>query len=135
MATGTPSRLGILRACYEAVNQGDFEPSHRAAAEDNELHSLFLPGRVLRGPTAVDELYREIGEVIEDYRQELEELHEVGDQVVAIVTLTGVGKESRAPVVQRYATVWTFRGDKIVKGISYTEPDEAFASVGLDRPS
>src|ERR1051325_1596487 len=92
----------VVRRGYEAAKRGDFATIRELMMDDFELHSVFLPGRVLRGPSAIEQVYDEIGEGLADYRQEIEQLIDAGDRVVALTRLTGIGKESGAEVSQRY---------------------------------
>jgi ketosteroid isomerase-like protein len=127
--------LELLRAGYDAANRRDFALQREMASDDFELHSIFLPGRVLRGKMAAEELYAELDEVLVDYTQTVERFVEVGDDVVvAIVRLDGTGRESGAAVSQQHATVWTFRDGKFISGVSFTDPAEALASVGVEEP-
>jgi ketosteroid isomerase-like protein len=51
--------------------------------------------------------------------------------VVAIAERRGRGKTSGVVTKWRYGAVWTLRDGKVTSLISYTDPTDALAAVGL----
>ena len=61
------------------------------------------------------------------------ELHPVDpDRVLAVLTMGGRGRESRAPVEMRVGQLWTFREGRAVRMVLYYDVDEARREAGLD---
>jgi ketosteroid isomerase-like protein len=54
------------------------------------------------------------------------------DRVLAILTMTGRGRESHAPVNMRVGQLWTFQGSRAVRMVMYWDVDEARRETGLD---
>jgi ketosteroid isomerase-like protein len=71
-------------------------------------------------------------ETWEDWELSLEDLHDAGDQVVAIVSQRGRSKATGLPVEMHFAQVWTLRDGKQVRMEMYADPDEALRAVGLE---
>jgi ketosteroid isomerase-like protein len=67
----------------------------------------------------------------EDWRLEVEELHDAGDDVVAILRQSGRSKATGLPVDMHFAQVWTIRDGKQTHMRMFREPEEAFRAVGL----
>ena len=53
------------------------------------------------------------------------------DRVLAILTMSGRGRESGAPVEMRVGQLWTFDGRRAVRMVMYTDVDEAWRAAGL----
>lgn len=70
-------------------------------------------------------------EAWEDWEIELEELHDAGDRVVAIVRQRGRSKATGLSIDMRFAQVWTLRDGLETRMDMYAEPDEALRAVGL----
>ena len=67
----------------------------------------------------------------ENYRTEIEELIDAGDQTVVLVRNYGRHKGSDAEVSLRAAAVWTVRDGKIARADFYTDRAEALEAAGL----
>ena len=61
----------------------------------------------------------------EDWRLELKDLIDAGDQVVAIVHQSGRSKATGLPVDMTFAQVWTLEDGKQTRMRMYADPDEA----------
>jgi ketosteroid isomerase-like protein len=67
-----------------------------------------------------------------DYRPEVEELIDLGDQVLRLTIEHGTGRCSGAQVnARRNAHVWTLRDGEAVQLDLYLERDAALSAVGL----
>jgi ketosteroid isomerase-like protein len=64
---------------------------------------------------------------------EIEELHDVGDKVVAILRQRGRSKMSRTLVEGSIGQVWTLRDGKGARMDMYSDPQEALEAVGLEQ--
>lgn len=69
-----------------------------------------------RGKAEVGRIIREWVTSWEDYRISVEEVIEVGEHVILVVTESGVGKASGAPIENRHCYLWRFRDGLIVSG-------------------
>jgi ketosteroid isomerase-like protein len=67
----------------------------------------------------------------EDWKLELDSLHDAGDKVVALVRQRGRSKAAGMPVEMYFAQVWTLRDGKQSRMDMYSDPDEALEAVGL----
>jgi ketosteroid isomerase-like protein len=132
-----PANVEFLRQGYEALERGDLETFQDLARErlgpDFEFH-LVWDGRVLRGFEGTQEWIADTRETWEGYRQKLEEIVDLGEHVVVVVSISGRGGESGVPVGQELAVVWTFDGDRAVRARSFTSRAEAFAAAGEAEP-
>ena len=62
---------------------------------------------------------------------EAEEILAAGDSVVVDVHQRGVGRVSGAPAELRYFTVWSFRGQTVIRIESFRERADALDAAGL----
>jgi ketosteroid isomerase-like protein len=67
----------------------------------------------------------------EDWRIEVEQLLDAGDDVVAIVRQRGRSKATRLPVDMHFAQLWTLRDGKQLRMRMYADPDDALRAAGL----
>jgi ketosteroid isomerase-like protein len=67
----------------------------------------------------------------EDWRLEVEELIDAGDEMVAIMRQSGRSKATGLPVDMRFGQVWTVADGKETYMRMYAEPDEALRAAGL----
>jgi ketosteroid isomerase-like protein len=121
----------FLRSGYEALRQGDLE-TFKALARDRldpdfEFH-LVWDGRVLKGYEGTLEWLADTRETWEEYSQEVEEMIDLGEDVVVVLRLAARGAGSGVPVDQQLAVVWTFEGDRAVRARSFTSREAALAS-------
>ena len=73
-------------------------------------------------------------DAFENYRPEVEELMDLGDQVLTLAIEHGTGRGSGAEVeASRTAHVWTLRDGKAVQLDLYLERDRALKAVGLSE--
>jgi ketosteroid isomerase-like protein len=122
----------FLRSGYEALRQGDLE-TFKALARDRldpdfEFH-LVWDGRVLKGYEGTLEWLADTRETWEEYSQEVEEMIDLGQDVVVVLRLAARGAGSGVPVDQQLAVVWTFEGDRAVRARSFTSREAALASA------
>jgi ketosteroid isomerase-like protein len=124
----------FLRRGYEALHRGDLETFKALSRErlDPEFvfHSVW-DGRVFKGFEGTQEWISDTREVWENYEQKLEEILDLGENVVVVVRIAGRGGGSGVPVSQDLTVVWTFVGDKAVRARSFTSRAEALEAAGL----
>lgn len=122
----------FLRSGYEALRQGDLE-TFKALARDRlgpdfEFH-LVWDGRVLKGYEGTLEWLADTRETWDEYSQEVEEMIDLGEDVVVVLRLAARGAGSGVPVAQELAVVWTFEGDRAVCARSFTSREAALAAA------
>jgi hypothetical protein len=126
----------VVRRAIDAFNRGELE----ALAEvvdfydpEIEYHEDpgFLEAGVYRGPGALAAHWRQFLDAFEDYRFEIEELLDAGDDVVVLTHQLGRGKGSGIEVDMRNAWVFTLRDGKLARIRPYADRAEALAAAGL----
>jgi ketosteroid isomerase-like protein len=128
------AQVDFLRQGYEALERGDLETFRELARErlgpDFEFH-LVWDGRVLRGFDGVEEWIADTRDTWEGYTQKLEEVVDLGEQVVVLVSISGRGGESGVPVAQELAVLWSFEDGHAIRARSFTSKEEALESGDL----
>jgi ketosteroid isomerase-like protein len=121
---------------YEAINRGDFEAVAARVSPDFE----FIPPAVLpdvdvfRGPGGVRRFFDEWGSAFEEFRFEIEETIDAGDNVMVMAAVAGTGKDSGAPVkTPSFGQVWTFAEGRLVRMEAFPNRVEALAASGLSE--
>jgi ketosteroid isomerase-like protein len=85
---------------------------------------------VLRGIPAMHAFWREVFGTFDSLDVDVEEWIDAGDDVIAIMRISGQGRQSGAPFVSREAHVWTVRGGKMRRLRVYATRAEALEAVG-----
>jgi ketosteroid isomerase-like protein len=67
----------------------------------------------------------------DEWQLELEELHDAGDRVVAVMRQRGRSKVTGVVTEMHFAQVWTLREGKQVRMEMYADPHEALEAAGL----
>jgi ketosteroid isomerase-like protein len=70
-------------------------------------------------------------EAFEHASFELEDVVDVGDDVVTFIRISRRGRESGLVVDQRIPTVWTLRDRRVVRVRGYRDEAEALEAAGL----
>jgi ketosteroid isomerase-like protein len=83
------------------------------------------------GPEGTREFLTEWMGAWEDWRLEVRELIDAGDDVVAILHQSGRSKTTGLEVDMDFAQVWTIKDGKQTRMRMYADPDEALREVGL----
>lgn len=96
----------LIRSIYAAANRGDFDAMLAAFAPEIEW---VTPTRTIRG---LDALTGWLGGWSTSYSpiHEVEELRDVGSDVLALVTVSYQGRDSNTP-----AHIWTLRDGKVFR--------------------
>jgi ketosteroid isomerase-like protein len=127
----------LVRALTEAANRADFDAAAALLAPDVvwEENPEF-PGlrKAYRGRAEVRAWWGEVIEVVENVHLEVEELTELGgDRVFTEVVITGGGKGSGAPVVQRVWNIFSLADGKITRRQVFWIREEALEAAGLSE--
>jgi ketosteroid isomerase-like protein len=83
------------------------------------------------GPEGTREFLTDWVSAWEDWRLEVRELIDAGDDVVAILHQSGRSKTTGLEVDMDFAQVWTIKNGKQTRMRMYADPDEALRAVGL----
>ena len=83
------------------------------------------------GPEGTREFLTDWVGAWEDWRLEVRELIDAGDDVVAILHQSGRSKTTGLEVDMDFAQVWTIKNGKQTRMRMYADPDEALRAVGL----
>jgi ketosteroid isomerase-like protein len=121
-----------VRRGYDAFNTGNVEGTLALVHPDIEWNTYLVPGPgggTYRGFEGVRELWNDVRNIFIDYRNDPEELMEIGDKVVAFICISGRGSLSGAEVEARIAHVFTFRDGKIIRVDSHEDRDEAMRAA------
>ena len=125
-----------FKRAVEASNRQDVEALLELLDPEIEWHSAFLmpfegAAAVYRGHEGIRRLYRDLGEVLDEFHTEYSEIRDLGDRVVGIGHTRTRGKGSGAVTESPYATVIDLEGGKAVRIRAYLDPSEALKAAGL----
>ena len=123
-----------VRRIYDAFAEGDFA---RALEEGEPDFEWIPPEQDIQGPVQGKESLRRFledqDEAFEDFRVEAEELKVRGDQVLAFIQVSGRGRGSGVEFDIRAATLWTFRGGRLIRGQVFPDRRDALEAAGLEE--
>jgi ketosteroid isomerase-like protein len=128
--------VDLVRRQTAAFNARDVPALEALYTEDCVVQLIggmeTMAGSEFRGREAslgyVHDLVETVGMTLE-----IEEIREVGDQVLMITTVGASGAASHAGATVRIANVYTFRDGKISINTSYYSVEEALKAVGLEE--
>jgi ketosteroid isomerase-like protein len=72
-------------------------------------------------------------EAFDEVRMEPLEVHDLGDKIVAVVSIRARGRGSGAPVETTFAQLWSLRDGKAVSLRDFPTKDKALEAVGLSE--
>lgn len=124
-----------VRRAYEALARHDVQAMDAFAAEYAAPHFEFesvLTGQTYHGAQGLIDQAADLWETL-DALSAPEELIDAGTHVVVVLRVSGRGTLSGAVVSQQIAVVWTFDGNQVVRGKSFTSRAEALEAAGLRR--
>jgi uncharacterized protein len=125
----------IVRRMYDAIARRDAEGVFALYDPEVEWDISRLPnvmGRgVYRGHEGIRRWSHEWYEAWETVGEDIEELIDAGEQVISVVTARGRGRASGVEIEAHYASVWTIREGKVVRGASFPTREEALEAAGL----
>jgi ketosteroid isomerase-like protein len=125
-------RMDKLTRAYEALNRGDLDAACENLRDDFEfIPPPMLPeGEIYRGPEGLRQLFQLWSATFTDFRIEVEEMIDAGDQVIVMAAVAGIGGglEVRSP---SFAWVWSFDGDVATRMEAMPNRATAMAALGL----
>jgi ketosteroid isomerase-like protein len=122
-----------------AANRRDFEVLLLGFDPDIEYRprldwsSVLDLRSVFHGHTGYREVWRQMTEAFEDFRLELEEIHDLGDHLLATIRANGHGSRSGVPVALPLFQLFRFRAGLVVWQQDFADRDHALEAVGLSE--
>jgi len=126
----------IVREVLEAQRRRDWQGFRNLYDPDIEWEDasgLWGDWGKRRGFEDVQDAFMTWFEAFEHASFELEDVVDVGDDVVAFIRISGRGRESALVVDQRIPTVWTLRDRRVVRVRGYRDEAEALEAAGLSE--
>ena len=124
----------IVRRMYDAYHGGDADGALAQFTPDVRVDfSGRLGGRISRGREELRDQITEWAGTFEDYREEIEEMRDLGALVLVVATQRGRGKGSGVNVENRYALLYKLRDGMISDLTVYPRVSEALAAAGLSE--
>ena len=111
--------------------RGDRGPARAAFDSDVVLIAPIADAPVMFGIAQMETALEGWRRTWDDWRMEIEETFDAGDDVVVLVRQWGTGKESGAQVSWLNAGVYTVRNSKIVRVEFFPKREEALEAAGL----
>jgi len=122
----------LVREMYEAYLAGDPE---RALAYFHPKASIDFTVRgdtpVREGPEALNEIVATWVGTWDDYSERIEEIRDLGDQVILIATQRGRGKGSGVEIDNRFAQLYEVKEGQITSLTMYIDPATALTAAGV----
>lgn len=90
--------------------------------------------QIYEGIEGAKEFLADWADAWDDWSFDVEELHDAGDRVVAVIRQRGRSKTTGLEVDMHFAQIWTLHGDRQTRMQMYASPDEALQAAGLGEP-
>ena len=122
--------VGLVRAGFAAHNRGDLDALTQLYDADVVFETLLLGTH--HGKEAIRLLYEENRKTLSGYTVDPIELIEVGDQVVAVAQVKGVGPVSQIAMEDRdqFAFLFTVKNGRVVREQAFRNRQEALEAAG-----
>jgi ketosteroid isomerase-like protein len=123
----------LVREGFARWNRGDYDFFLDSAAPDVELFSRFatLTGKPYRGHAGVREWLAEIQHSFERFELWLDEVRDLGDEVLVIGGIDLRARGSGIDMRERMGWVLEFRDGRVARMRFYAKPDDALEAVRL----
>jgi len=129
------TNIELVRSAYESFERTGQFAAHLATADfvwDMSKFSGWPEQQLYEGAEGAEQFLREWVAAWEDWRLELEALHDAGDRVVTIVRQHGRSRTTGMPVDMHFAQVWSLKDSAMARMEMYADTEEALRAVGLD---
>ena len=126
----------LVREGFARWNEGDYDFFFESTAPDIELFSRFgsLTGQPYRGHEGVRGWLADIQQSFERFNLWLDEVRDLGDEVLAIGGINWRARESGLDMKEPMGWVFEFRDGRLARMRFYAPPAEALDAVGLREP-
>jgi ketosteroid isomerase-like protein len=122
----------IVRRMYEAFHRGDAEGTLTYFHPEVVVDASVRPdGGIGHGREELNAIVSRWIGAWDDWREEIEELRDLGSRVLVLSTQYGKGKGSGVDVEARYALLYEVQADKITRLTMYDDPAKALEAAGL----
>jgi ketosteroid isomerase-like protein len=121
-------------ASYEAFNRADNDGALRFMHPEIEWRTYLVPGPgggTYRGHEGVVQLWTDVRNVFDDFRNEAEEFFASEDMVVVFVRFTGRGRESGVDVEARVAHLFDFEDGLVRRVRTFEDRRQALTAAGI----
>jgi hypothetical protein len=130
-------RVEVVRMLIERWNAGDHDaedlPEYVDPAFELESPLSSVSGEPYRGYAGYEQWSLDLDEQFAEWSIELEDVRQIGNQVVTIATIDARGRASDVALRFRSASVLDFGSDERVTRLHiYSDVDEALKAVGLE---
>jgi ketosteroid isomerase-like protein len=126
----------LVRGIYDAVARRDEVKPFEVYAEDivwdfsHARRAILFTRSVYHGHEGVRQAWREVLSAFGEVDFEVEELIDHGDQVLATLRESEVGRASGAPVETTHAALWTLADGKVISMQLFDDRQEALDAMG-----
>jgi ketosteroid isomerase-like protein len=124
-----------LRVAYEWVRVKEKFPAYLGTPDfvrDLSHFHGWVGQQIYEGVQGAEDFFADWGSVWDSWEPAVEGLHDVGEEVVAILRVRGRSEMSEMPIEMSIAHVVTFRNGKQARTDNYSDPREALEAVGLE---
>jgi ketosteroid isomerase-like protein len=126
--------IEIVRRMYEAFHRGDFDGALAYFDPEVEVDaSVRVDEGIGHGRDAVNAMVARWLAAWDEWREEIEEMRDLGSHVIVVSTQRGRAKGSGIEVETRYAVLYEIRGDKITRMVLHSGPEEALEVTRLEE--
>ena len=128
----------LVRQLVEAFNAQDAEAAAAVLTEDAEWRPAYtgggaVEGAVYRGHDGFRRYLEDLSETWKEIEGLIDELREVGEQVLIFARIRFVGRASGLEMTQPITGLFSFREGKIAVAHYYVERAEALEAAGLSE--
>jgi ketosteroid isomerase-like protein len=124
----------VVRRMYEAFHKGDAESAlayfHPEVVVDA---SVRVDAGIGHGRDELNAIVSRWVGAWDDWREEIEELRDLGDRVLVLSTQYGKGRGSGVDVEARYALLYELQAEQITRLTMYDDPAKALEAAGLSE--
>jgi hypothetical protein len=126
----------VVRRAHEAFSRGDRDAFVVFWAEECEYQPAwerYMGGDevIFRGHDGIRRWWQDMSDAWADWRTDVHEIRQTGDQVLNRITLRAKGRLSGAAMEQAFSQVVTIREGKIVSCRDFADHDQALEACGL----
>ena len=130
----TEENVETVRGIVQAFRAGEWEEALSGYDPEVELDLSRLPGcGVYHGPEGVRAFFTDWVRSWERFEAEPVEFIDTGDDVIAVMQISGIGKDSGAAVTMRSADVYTVAGGRVVRQVGYPNASDALKAARLSE--
>ena len=127
--------VAIIRLAYlnfQATGRFEAEVATPDFVWDMSHYAGWTEQQVYEGAEGAQSFFAEWTTAWDDWTIEVEELHDAGTRVVAVLRQRGRSKVSGIPLDQPLAQVWTLRDGMLARANMYSDRREALEAAGLE---